>query len=195
MRLGKISLLTVLLLTSCKSTYYLPGMYEPAGASKVSANGPSTPNNSNKAPSVSAPSNDNSSEASQKMRESLVRTANRYIGCKYKAGSSGPKRFDCSGFTSFVFQQYNIILPRTSSEQFHVGVAVNDTKKLCSGDLVFWKGSDVNSKEVGHVGIVVDVDAYGNFTFVHAALTGVQTDHSDAVYYKVRYMGARRIIK
>ena len=131
----------------------------------------------------------------QTKAEVLLRTARQLLGSKYKGGSMGPDRFDCSGFTSFVFLKHGIKLNRSSRDQWNNGVPVEDTRQLLPGDLVFWKGSNARSKVIGHVGIVTEVDhTTGAFTFIHAAMTGVQYDQSEADYYKKRYVGARRVL-
>lgn len=125
----------------------------------------------------------------------LVQMSKQYIGCKYGAGRMGPDRFDCSGFTSYIFDLNGIKLGRSSRDQFHDGYAIDDTRRLRPGDLVFWTGSNRRRGDVGHVGIVVSADPKsGNFTFIHAARTGIQIDRSEAEYYAARYMGARRVI-
>ena len=125
----------------------------------------------------------------------LVTVAKSYIGCRYGAGKTGPDRFDCSGFTTHIFGLHGISLGRSSVDQFLMGTPVDDQRRLRPGDLVFWTGSNSRRKEVGHVGIVVSVDVEtGNFSFIHAARTGVQIDQSVADYYARRYRGARRII-
>lgn len=124
----------------------------------------------------------------------IVTMAKDYIGCKYGAGRMGPDRFDCSGFTSYVFAQNGIKLGRSSRDQYLRGQEISDTHLLRPGDLVFWTGSNRKSKDVGHVGIVVSADpATGRFSFIHAARTGVQIDQSNAEYYAARYRGARRM--
>lgn len=125
----------------------------------------------------------------------IVTMARDYIGCKYSAGKAGPDRFDCSGFTSYIFGLNGMPITRSSRDQFLQGTAVTDTRRLRPGDLVFWTGSNARSKEVGHVGIVVSVDVEtGVFSFIHAARTGVQIDKSSDDYYAARYRGARRLI-
>lgn len=125
----------------------------------------------------------------------IVTMAKDYIGCKYSAGRQGPDRFDCSGFTSYIFAQHGIRLGRSSTDQFLMGTAIEDQRKLRPGDLVFWTGSNSRRKDVGHVGIVVSVDVQtGHFSFIHAAHTGVQIDQSTTDYYAKRYRGARRIL-
>lgn len=123
----------------------------------------------------------------------IVETAKRYIGARYRRGMTGPKAFDCSGFTSFVYRQQNITLTRSSRSQFGEGEAVG-RKDLRPGDLVFFGGSR-GSRTVGHVGIVTEADAStGAFKFIHASSTGVKIDDSEAAYYSRRYIGARRIL-
>lgn len=126
----------------------------------------------------------------------ILMTARDYIGCPYKAGRMGPDRFDCSGFTSYIFAMFDIRLSRSSQDQFLQGREIHDTRNLQPADLVFWKGSNARKKNVGHVGIVVDVNEdTGEFHFIHAASTGIQIDSSTMDYYAIRYMGARRIVE
>jgi type IV secretory pathway component VirB8 len=45
------------------------------------------------------------------------------------------------------------------------------------------------------VGIVVDVNADGTFTFIHASTSkGVRVSESTESYYVNRYVGARRVM-
>ncbi len=126
----------------------------------------------------------------------IITTAKDYIGCKYKAGRMGPDSFDCSGFTTYIYQFFGITLGRSSRDQFLMGREIYDTKNLQPADLVFWTGANSHSKDVGHVGLVVDVnEETGEFRFIHAASTGIQIDISTQDYYAKRYRGARRIIE
>lgn len=126
----------------------------------------------------------------------IVMTAKDYIGCKYSSGKMGPDRFDCSGFTSYIYQLFGYTLARSSRDQFLYGKEIHDTRNLQPADLVFWTGSNSRSKDVGHVGIVVDVNEdTGEFRFIHAASTGIQIDTSTQDYYIKRYRGARRMFE
>ena len=126
--------------------------------------------------------------------DSLVNTAMKYIGVRYRTGASGPKSFDCSGFTSYVYRQKNVSLTRSSRTQYNEGTPVKKISELRPGDLVFFGGSK-STRTVGHVGIVKELNAdSSDFTFVHASRTGVKVDMLSSAYYKKRYIGARRVL-
>ena len=126
--------------------------------------------------------------------ETIIQTAMKFLGTRYRRGTAGPKTLDCSGFTSYVFGKLNILLSRSSRDQYRQGEAVKKIADLKRGDLVFFGGSRAR-RSVGHVGIVTDVAEDGNsFNFVHAACSGVKVDNSKSSYYSRRYIGARRIL-
>ena len=127
--------------------------------------------------------------------ESVVKTALQYLGASYRSGMSGPYAFDCSGFTSYVYRKQNVSILRSSRSQYTQGTPIARISELKKGDLVFFGGRG-NSRSVGHVGIVMDVDPSGkNFSFVHAATGGVKVSDSKEAYYSRRYIGARRIVE
>lgn len=111
---------------------------------------------------------------------SIVATAKHYLGLPYRSGGSTPAGFDCSGFTSYVYRQYGIYIPRTSSGQGSVGgyVAKSD---LRAGDLVVFSG---------HVGIYV-----GNNRFIHSPRPGksVQISSLSESYWRSTYRSGRRV--
>lgn len=132
------------------------------------------------------------SDESSAMIADLLKEANTHIGKPYHHGSKGPKAFDCSGFSSYVYRQFGYNLSPSSRTQYTQGVKVerNDLQK---GDLVFFT-SRSSGKNVGHVGIVVSADnSTGKFKFIHASIRGVKVSDFDG-YYVPRYIGARRII-
>lgn len=132
------------------------------------------------------------SEESSKMISDLLSEAHRYIGRPYVHGAKGPKAFDCSGFTSYVYRQFGYTISPSSRAQYTEGTNVerNDLRK---GDLVFFT-SRRSGKNIGHVGIVVSADnESGDFKFIHASVKGVKVSDFEG-YYLGRYVGARRII-
>jgi peptidoglycan DL-endopeptidase CwlO len=60
--------------------------------------------------------------------------AAQYAGIMYVYGGTTPAGFDCSGYTSYVFRQVGINLPRTAEEQRQAVTPVTDPQP---GDLVF----------------------------------------------------------
>jgi peptidoglycan DL-endopeptidase LytE len=115
----------------------------------------------------------------------LVKVAMGFLGAPYRLGGSSVTGIDCSAFVKKIYQFFNIDLPRTAFEQYHVGmrVARND---LTEGDLIFFK----TRKPVGHVGIYI-----GNNQFVHAASRkkGVRVDDLNQPYYDRRFIRAVRL--
>lgn len=69
-------------------------------------------------------------------------------GAYYTHGGAGPTGFDCSGFTSYVFDKVGISLPHQSSAQ---RAAVQSVSTPQPGDLVFVYNGGGGS--IGHVGI------------------------------------------
>lgn len=128
--------------------------------------------------------------------DQLNEIASSLLGRKYVWGATGPKNFDCSGFTSYIFRKAGIELPRTSVMQWTRGEKIDKTD-LRAGDLVFFSSPRSGKGRVGHVGMVVEVhDDKGSITFVHAATKkGISYQKlPDGGYYSRNYIGARRVI-
>ena len=120
------------------------------------------------------------------LRKEIVRTANRFIGVRYRwGGQSYRTGFDCSGLTMVVYQLNGLELPRSSRQQWKSGRPV-DPGKLLTGDLVFFATN--GDGRVSHVGIYI-----GNNNFLHAPGRGRKIGISSMSnkYYKSRYLGAR----
>jgi len=69
----------------------------------------------------------------------VLEIASRYIGVPYVYGGGTPDGFDCSGFTSYVYAQLGISLPRSSSAQGSVGTVI-PADQAQPGDLMWWSG-------------------------------------------------------
>lgn len=133
-------------------------------------------------------------EYDELMTENLISEALSHLGARYVYGSKGPYTFDCSGFTSYVYKrQNNVFIGASSREQYARNTPISRSE-LQTGDLVFFT-SPHSGRNVGHVGIVVDVDPITNtFTFIHASTKqGVKISRSNESYYQRRYVGARRV--
>ncbi|WP_307724995.1 C40 family peptidase [Cellulomonas aerilata] len=69
----------------------------------------------------------------------IAEIATRYVGVPYRSGGTTPDGFDCSGFTSYVFAQVGISLPRTSGAQRGAGTVVSRSEAR-AGDLIWSPG-------------------------------------------------------
>ncbi len=129
------------------------------------------------------------------LADEVIAYARTFTGTPYKLGASGPSKFDCSGFTRYVFKKFGYNLTQYSGAQFREGREVSGYTDLHKGDLVFF-GQRGKVRNIGHVGIVVSIDEEtGSFTFIHASVSnGVVEQTSNHPYFLMRYMGARRIL-
>ena len=95
-------------------------------------------------------------------RNKVVKLAKKQVGKRYVYGATGPKAFDCSGLTSYVYSHaIGKYISRTTYSQVYQGKTVKvSTASLKKGDLLFW-GSKSSPY---HVGIYV-----GGGQYVHAA--------------------------
>lgn len=69
----------------------------------------------------------------------IVDIASSLVGIPYVWGGTTPSGFDCSGFTSYVYAQVGITLPRTSGAQRYAGVEV-PRDQAQPGDLIWSPG-------------------------------------------------------
>lgn len=126
--------------------------------------------------------------------QQVVDYAKTLIGVPYKYASTDPKvGFDCSGFITYVFNHFNIVVPRSSIDFTNVGKTIT-TGNAKPGDLILFTGTDSTEKFVGHMGLVV-TNQNNQLEFIHSTSGkkhGVTiTPLSD--YYKSRYMKTIRI--
>lgn len=119
----------------------------------------------------------------------VVRTALSYLGRPYVFGATGPRAFDCSGFTRYVmYKSTGIRLPRTAAAQSRVGRQISKSS-LQRGDLVFFKNT--YKPGVSHVGI-----AMGNGRMVHAwTKGGVKIDSLNTRYFVAKYHSSRTVLR
>jgi len=124
-------------------------------------------------------------------RAKIVEVAHSKLGAKYKMGATGPKRFDCSGFTQFVFKEAGVQLPRTARAQARLGKEVR-MHKVRAGDLVVFK----KSRKVQHVGVCVKVKG-GQIWVIHSTTSkGVILENVTASsYWRSRLRSARSVVR
>ncbi len=121
------------------------------------------------------------------LQNDILNIAMSKLGTPYAYGTSGPNSFDCSGFTSYVYKELGIKIPRSSASQSGYGKTVSK-EELLPGDLVFF---NTYGSGVSHVGIYI-----GEGKFIHAASTNemrVMINSLSENYYKSRYITAKRV--
>ena len=120
--------------------------------------------------------------------QKVIDVAKKQLGKPYVWGGNGPDSFDCSGFTSYVYNHgENITLPRVSRDQGKFGTYVSKSD-IKSGDLLFFAS---NGKKINHVAIYI-----GDSQYIHAPSSGdcVRIDSTTSNYFKKNYYSSRRVI-
>jgi cell wall-associated NlpC family hydrolase len=110
--------------------------------------------------------------------QAAVDAALSKMGSPYVWGATGPGTFDCSGLTSWAYNQAGVSIPRSSRAQSTFGQSVSRSQ-LQPGDLVFFYSP------VSHVGIYI-----GDGQMVHAPTSGDVVKISPL---QNQYSGARRV--
>lgn len=134
--------------------------------------------------------------STEKLADILVEEGMKMIGTPYRYGGSGPRAFDCTGFTKYLYKKFGYDLERSSVGQSKQGREVSGSwSNFQKGDLVVFAARR-NASRVGHIGIFIELDSSGrDFTFIHAAVKGgIQISHITEKYYSSRFLGARRIL-
>ena len=137
--------------------------------------------------------NDGAGSGNQVSAESLIAYAQTLLGTPYLYASMNPdKGFDCSGFINYVFNHFQISVPRSSRdfENFGQTVSFPDIRK---GDLILFTGTNNTIRIIGHIGIVTEPGP--TLKFIHATSGKA---HSVAIseldkYYESRLMRIARL--
>ena len=120
------------------------------------------------------------------------------IGISYKYASCNPKMgFDCSGFVYYVFNHFNIKIPRSSIDYNNTGKTINvDSSKI--GDVIVFTGTNSKNRYPGHVGIVISKQGE-ELTFIHSSSnkkkSGVKiSTYKESPYYEKRFLKIVRVV-
>lgn len=126
--------------------------------------------------------------------QSVIAFAQTLKGVPYKYASSDPKQgFDCSGFITYVFNHFNIRVPRSSIDFANVGREVPPPDAR-PGDLILFTGTDSTVRIVGHMGIVVSPPG-SDVSFIHSSsgkAYGVTVNPLKG-YYETRFVKVVRV--
>jgi hypothetical protein len=117
----------------------------------------------------------------------VVDFAASMIGRPYVWGAEGPNSFDCSGLTQYVYQRFDVDLPRRAISQSKEGDPAG--RRLERGDLLFF-ASDARRSLVTHVAIY---EGGGNIIEASKRYGRVRRSDVDDEYLAERFMFARRV--
>jgi len=126
--------------------------------------------------------------------QQVIDFAKTLIGTPYRYASTDPKvGFDCSGFITYIFSHFKIIVPRSSIDFTNVGKEIS-TDNAKPGDLILFTGTDSTEKFVGHMGLIVS-NQNKQLEFIHSTSGkkhGVTITPFNE-YYKSRFVKTVRI--
>jgi len=117
--------------------------------------------------------------------DKIVNSVLTWQGVNYLWGGTTRSGVDCSGLVQRVFKEHGIYLPRTSYEQYRIGVGIPQAN-LKPGDLVFF---NTNGTPASHVGIYL-----GERNFISATKRCVEIQSLDNPYWQRTYTASRRVV-
>ena len=99
------------------------------------------------------------------LRDKIVSYGMGLLGTPYVTAGHSKKGFDCSGFVYFVFNYFEIKVPRSSSQFKNFGkeIPISDVRK---GDVLLFLSPTSNA--IGHLGIVTNPKGMES-DFIHSS--------------------------
>ncbi len=127
------------------------------------------------------------------LRDSIVEYAVEFLGTPYVDAGSGRDGFDCSGYVYYVYQHFDIDVPRSTSGYTDYGtdIPIGEVEK---GDLLLFLSPTRNA--IGHIGIITNADGTDS-DFIHATsgqeMKVINTNLSNEGYSR-RFIKAIRVL-
>jgi cell wall-associated NlpC family hydrolase len=127
-----------------------------------------------------------------KIRVGITDYAKEQLGASYRYAGRDPRGFDCSGFTHYVLDNFDIKVSTSSRTQANEGKKI-DVNEVNPGDLIFFKRSKAG--KVFHVAMVVSNTGEG-IQVIHSTSRGVVIDNiSQSKYWKPKISSARDVVE
>lgn len=171
-----------------------PGSETPAPSEPTPAPAPTEPPAPVAAPPVEdapdAPAEDPEARiAARGVKASSI--ARRLVGSAYRYGAAGPRAFDCSGLTLYVYRQLGISLPHKARAQFseRYGRRIKSMNSLMPGDLVFF--ANTAGPGISHVALYV---GDGMMVSANTPRQGVRLTSIHAAYWRSHWAGGLRLM-
>lgn len=124
-------------------------------------------------------------------KKNLGKMVKNLNGSPYVWAEEGPNKFDCSGYTYYMYGSMGIELPRVARDQAKVGKYIKPTE-LQFGDLIFFDTTKKRNGKITHVGMYL-----GDGWFTHASTKKYEVVYSNlstSKYYKKRLRICRRYL-
>jgi cell wall-associated NlpC family hydrolase len=124
-------------------------------------------------------------------RSEITGYAQNFTGLRYRYAGRSPKTgFDCSGFTSYILEEFNVKVSACSRTQSTQGVKTSLADAL-PGDLIFFGRSGY----IQHVAMVVENTPEGVICVHSTSSRGIVVENiSTSKYWKPRILFARDVI-
>lgn len=139
-------------------------------------------------------STDKLSKDNLSLEYKIVNYGMKFLGTPYIEAGCSKDGFDCSGFVYFVFQNFNIEVPRSSIgyENFGKEIPIDKVRK---GDVLVFLSPTRDT--IGHIGIVSTANGIES-NFIHASsgkeMKVIETNLTNSGY-KQRFVKAVRVLK
>ena len=116
--------------------------------------------------------------------------ARTLVGSRYRYGAAGPRAFDCSGLTLYIYRQLGITLPHKARSQFNAryGTIIRSMNDLKPGDLVFYKNTA--GRGITHAAIYV---GNGKMVTANSPRQGVRLSSIHDSYWRRHWAGGLRV--
>lgn len=116
--------------------------------------------------------------------------ARTLVGSRYRYGGTGPRAFDCSGLTMYIYRQLGIALPHKASSQFSSrnGTIIPSMSDLKPGDLVYYKNTA--GRGITHTAIYV---GNGMMVTANSPRQGVRLSSIYDSYWRSHWAGGLRV--
>ncbi|CRK84103.1 C40 family peptidase [Neobacillus massiliamazoniensis] len=124
-------------------------------------------------------------EAAYNYHEKAISVAEANIGVPYKWGGMSPQGFDCSGLVKYSYGKAGKVLPHSAAQMYYSnGYRVNS---LQPGDLMFFAPN--KASQPTHVAMYIGAGKM----IMASSSKGVMITQTNNVYWKPKYIGAKRI--
>ncbi len=125
--------------------------------------------------------------------DQMLTFAKKFLGTPYRWGGTTPSGFDCSGFIYYIMGNFGFTIARTSFSMSELGRTVK-LSEARPGDLMFFKGQNINNAAVGHVGMVSEVNENGIFIIHASSSRGVVVENFKTSRYLIpRFLKVKRL--